>query len=91
MSCVLLAVCRLLGMLLSRVIADSTSAVTHDRCPLELVSQLFTFYLGSRSALQKYCTAYVISEWAAALPVHCSLHTDTLSGVKMISKFLVKF
>jgi len=64
--------CRLLGILLARVI-DLSPTVTQEGCPVELLGQLFIFYLGSRSALQKSCTAYVISEWAAAMKVFCSI------------------
>lgn len=60
----------MLGALLARVINSSITGTQQQR-PLELLSQLFIFYLSSRSALQKSCTAYVISEWAAALTVHC--------------------
>ena len=63
-------VCRLLGILLARVV-DVSPTVIQEGCPIELLSQLFIFYLGSRSALQKSCTADVISEWAAAVKVFC--------------------
>ena len=67
---------RLLGLLLARVI--SSDDATEEGHPLELLSQLFTFYLGSRSALQKCCTACVISEWATAVAVHHSMHRSTI-------------
>ncbi len=31
--------------------------------PLEALGKLFVFYLGSKAALQKMCTAYTITEW----------------------------
>ena len=54
--------------------------------PVELLSQLFTFYLSSRSALQKFCTAYVISEWAAAskVIVSCMYIPVCIATVKII-------
>jgi len=62
----------MLGILLARVV-DISPTVAAEGSPVELLCQLFTFYLGSRSALQKCCTAYVISEWAAAVKVHCCI------------------
>ena len=71
-SCLVSVVFRLLGVLLARVI-NSPVAITQERSPVELLNQLFTFHLSSRSALQKSCTAYVISEWAAASVSHCCM------------------
>jgi len=85
----LLLLYRLLGILLARVI-DISSTVTQEGCPIELLCQLFIFYLSSRSALQKCCTAYVISEWAAAMKVFCCIYPPVLHCVsKKLCHFMI--
>jgi len=63
-------------MLLAQVV--DISLVIQEGSPVDLLSQLFIFYLGSRSALQKCCTAQVISEWAAAVKVFCCTHLPVI-------------
>jgi len=81
---------RLLGVLLARVF-DNTAIVSGEQKSLELLSQLFIFYLDSRSALQKSCTAYVISEWAAALKVHCSMDLPVIHCIHFFKLFKIIF
>lgn len=49
--------------------ADCQSTDESDMSALESLGRLFSFYFSSRSALQKSCAAYVVSEWATVTSV----------------------
>ena len=55
---------RLLGLLSTYVTRLGSYTLEGIACsPIEALGKLFVFYLGSKAALQKICTAYTIIEW----------------------------
>jgi hypothetical protein len=64
----------MLGLLAAKIscLDSSTNcngAEEQELSPLESLGRLFSFYFGSRSALQKSCASYVVAEWASIVKV----------------------